>query len=100
VRRALPIVFLLAALAAPAAAQARVAVVATGGPDAAFVDVNTRQIVGTLTMPGATQAVAAAPDGGRAYVGADGYVVGIDLASRTPVATVGLPGPVGALAVT
>ena len=72
------IVFLLV----PAAAQARVIVVATNTADAVLLDTRSNSVAGTVALPGRTRAVAAAPDGGRAFVAAGITVSVIDLNTR------------------
>ena len=48
----------------PAAAQARVVVVATNTTNAVLLDTRDNTVTGTVALPGRTRAVAAAPDGG------------------------------------
>jgi hypothetical protein len=69
----------LAVLAAvPAAASARVLVVTTGTPEIALVDVATRALAARLDAGLPTRAVAVAPDGATAWVGAGPQVVALD----------------------
>ena len=88
-----------AALLAPAAAHARVVLVATGDGAATLTDVATNQIVTRIPVGGRSRAVVAAPDGSRGYVAAGTRVLGIDLATRLPVGAANLSGTPGALAV-
>ena len=88
-----------AALLAPAAAHARVVLVATGDGTATLTDVATNQVVTRIPVGGRSRAVAAAPDGSRGYVAAGTRVLGIDLATRLPVGAANLSGTPGALAV-
>src|SRR3954469_11651282 len=88
-----------AALLAPAAASARVVLVATGDGAATLTDVATNQVVARIPVGGRTRATAAAPDGSRGYVAAGVRVVGIDLTTRQPVGAATLAGAPSALAV-
>src|SRR4051812_6418112 len=90
---------LAALLAAPATASARVVVVATGIPQVALIDVAANAVSGSAAVPGPSLAVAAAPDGTRAYVAAGRGVAWIDLAGAAVAAAVPLPGAPRALAV-
>src|SRR3954453_1672766 len=90
---------LAVALLLPAAASARVAVVASGTTKALFVDTGSNAVAGALALPGRTRAVAASPDGTRAFVAAGDQVVAIDLAARARSGAVGLPSRPVALAV-
>src|SRR3954465_2557287 len=85
-------------LAAPVA-QARVVVVATGTARAALIDIRTRVPALSPRLPGATRAVAAAPDGSRAYVSAGRGVAMIDLNSGLVVGGLPVQGVPAALAV-
>src|SRR4051794_39452486 len=98
-RRLVPVLTILAALALPAAASARVVVVATGTGTAALTDVATNRVVASVPVGGRSRAVAAAPDGSRGYVAAGRRVLGIDLTTRLPVGAANLPGTPAALAV-
>src|SRR3954449_12200968 len=80
------------ALLAPAAAHARVVLVATGDGTATLTDVATNQVVARVPVGGRTRAAVAAPDGSRGYVAAGARVVGIDLATRLPGGEAGRPG--------
>jgi DNA-binding beta-propeller fold protein YncE len=73
---------LAAALLAPAAASARVVLVATGDGAATLTDVATNQVVARIPVGGRSRAAVAAPDGSRGYVAAGTRVLGIDLANR------------------
>src|SRR5262245_31780412 len=69
VRRAAILAVLAAALGA-APAQARVALLATGTPDVALLDIATNQVVARPAMPGPSRAVAISRDGERAFAAA------------------------------
>src|SRR5829696_2134006 len=97
-RRFLALGFALALLA-PAAAEARVVVVAVDRPQAALLDVTTNQVAARVALPGRARAVAMAADGSRAYVAAGRGVTAIDLASRTAVGSVQMRGLATAVAV-
>jgi len=97
-RRLFALVFALLLLA-PAAAHARVVVVALDRPQAALLDVTTRQIAARVALPGRARAVATAADGSRAYVAAGRGVTAIDLASRAVAGRAALPGTATAVAV-
>src|SRR3954463_9425464 len=84
------------ALLAPAAASARVVLVATGDGAATLTDVVTNQIVARIPVGGRSRAAVAAPDGSRGYVAAGTRVLGIDLATRLPVGAANLAGAAGA----
>src|SRR4051812_38618966 len=88
-----------AALLAPAAASARVVLVATGDGAATLTDVATNAVVARIPVGGRTRATAAAPDGSRGYVAAGVRVVAIDLTTRQPVGAATLAGVPTALAV-
>ena len=92
-RRILPLVLALGLLA-PAAAQARVVVVATDRPQAALLDVSTNAIAARVALPGPARAVATANDGSRAYVAAGRGVTAIDLGTRAVVGSAPLGGVV------
>src|SRR5215218_10560927 len=98
-RRLAPILAVLAAFLAPAAAHARVVVVATGDGTAALTDVTTNQVVARVPVGGRSRAAVAAPDGSRGYVAAGTRVLGIDLTTRLPVGATAIPGTPTALAV-
>ena len=85
-------------LLAPAAAHARVVVVASGDSSATLVDVRTNAVASRVGMPGRTRAVAASPDGARAYVAAGRSVVWLDLGARIREAAVRLSSTPMALA--
>src|SRR3954470_5579397 len=65
----LPLLVLLicASVLAPAAAQARGVVVATGDANATLTDVSTSRIVARVPVGGRSRAAAVAPDGSRGY---------------------------------
>src|SRR4051794_1668326 len=90
---------LAVALLAPAAASARVVLVATGDGAVTLTDVETNRIVAQIPVGGRTRATAAAPDGSRGYVAAGVRVVAIDLTTRQPVSAATLAGAPSALAV-
>ena len=90
---------LLACALLPAAAQARVVVVATGDASATLVDVRTNAVVAKVGVPGRSRAVTASPNGDRAYVAAGNRVVAIDLAARRVAGGANLPSAASALAV-
>src|SRR4051794_41320408 len=72
------------ALLAPAAASARVVLVATGDGTATLTDVATNRVVARIPVGGISRAAAAAPDGSRGYVAAGTPGLGIDLTTRLP----------------
>ena len=90
---------LLAALAAPSAAGARVVVVASGDANATLADVSTNRVVNRVGVGGAARAVAVAPDGSRAFVAAGNRIVTVDLGSQAVTASTTLAGAVGGLAI-
>ena len=93
------LVLLLAlGLLAPAAAQARVVVVATDRPQAALLDVSTNAIAARVALPGRARAVATTNDGSRAYVAAGRGLTAIDLGTRAVVGTAALGGVVTTVA--
>ena len=87
-------------LCVPAAASARVVIVATDTSNAVLIDTRTNAVVGSVALPGKTRAVAAAPDGTRGYLAAGATVSIIDLAARRGAGSATLPGTPLALAVT
>src|SRR3954451_2502353 len=90
---------LAVALLAPAAASARVVLVATGDGAVTLTDVETNRIATQIPVGGRTRATAAAPDGSRGNVAAGVRVVAIDLTTRQPVGAATLAGAPSALAV-
>src|SRR4051794_3443038 len=98
-RRLVPVLTLLATLGLPAAASARVVVVATGTGTAALTDVTTNRVVASVPVGGRSRAAAAAPDGSRGYVAAGRRVLGIDLATRLPVGAATVAGTATGVAV-
>ncbi|HKE79358.1 MAG TPA: hypothetical protein VKB54_08625, partial [Solirubrobacteraceae bacterium] len=97
-RQLAPIAVLLAALVLAPAAGARVVVVASGDGAATLTDVNTNQVVARVPVGGRSRAVAAAPDGTRAYVAAGTRVVAVDLGARTVAGATPVPGTPTAVA--
>src|SRR6476659_3845539 len=97
--RRLLLASLAAVLTLPAAAGARVIIVASGDGAATLTDVTTNRVVARIGVGGRTRAAAAAPDGTRGYVATGGHVVAIDLATRAIVGTAAVGGTVTALAV-
>src|SRR5919107_1083608 len=87
------------ALLRPAAACARVVVVATGTGTAALTDVATNRVVARVPVGGRSRAAVAAPDGSRGYVAAGRRVLAVDLTTRIPVGAANLRGTATALAV-
>ncbi|MDX6678265.1 MAG: hypothetical protein QOE31_2317, partial [Solirubrobacteraceae bacterium] len=83
-------VALLAALATPASAPARVTLVATGMPELAFVDVSTNAVSARLALPGPARAVAITRDGQRAFVAAGGDIVAVDVNAHSELSRVSL----------
>ena len=88
------------ALTGAGAAQARVVVVATGTGQTVLTDVPSNDVVARLALGGPTRAVAAAPDGSRAYVASGRRVVTIDLNARAVTGGVDLAGAISSLALT
>ena len=102
VRSALAAALALFALAcvSPAAAPARVALVATGTPELALVDIGSNKVVTRIALPAAGRAVAVSGDGRRGYVAAGATVIALDVNKRTELARRSFGGaPVTALAV-
>jgi Ca2+-binding RTX toxin-like protein len=85
--------FLAAVLLAPCVASARVALVATGTPELAFVDVSSNVVAARLALPGPSRAVAISRDGQRGFVAAGGDVVAVNVDARSDAgrAPLGLP---------
>ncbi len=99
-RWAAALAVLFAVLVAPVGASARVALVATGTPELAFVDVTTDVVAVRMALPGRARAVTVTRDGARAYVAAGAWIVAVDVNARTEVGRVALPGPeIGAVVV-
>ena len=73
--------------------------VATGTSKVALIDTRDQRGAGGLTVPGATRAVAAAPDGARGFVTAGRGLAVLDLNARTVLGGVPLTGVPAALAV-
>src|SRR4051794_41926800 len=72
------------ALLAPAAASARVVLVATGDGTATLTDVATNRVVTRVPVGGVSRAAAAAPDGSRGYVAAGTPALRVDPAPPPP----------------
>ncbi len=87
------LVVLAAVLALPSGASARVALVATGTPELAFVDVSSNDVVARLALPGPSRAVAISRDGQRGFVAAGGDIVAVDVDGRTEAARASLGVP-------
>ena len=79
-------------LLAPAAAQARVVVIAADRPEAALLDVGTNTVTARVALPGRARAVATTADGSRAYVAAGRGVTAIDLGTRAVAGRAALRG--------
>ena len=95
-----PLLACLAALLCFApAAQARYVLVATGGSTVALIDTRSNAPTASPELPGATRAVAAAPDGSRGYVAAGRGIAMIDLTSGKVIGGVPLQGVPAAIAV-
>src|SRR4051812_42953781 len=90
---------LAAALLAPAAASARVVLVATGDGAATLTDVATNQVAARIPLGGRTRATAAAPGGSRGCVAGGGRVGAFGRTTRQPVGAATLAGAPSALAV-
>ena len=69
-----------------APAPARVALVATGMPELALVDVGSDTVVARIALPAAARAVAVSADGRRGYVAAHNTIVALDVNERTEIA--------------
>ena len=87
------------ALLAASSAEARVVIIATGVPQAALLDTRANSLAAPVPVPAATRAVAAAPDGSRAYITAGRGIAIIDLATNTVAGGVPLQGLPAALAI-
>src|SRR3954454_8061548 len=87
------------ALLAPAAASARVVLVATGDGTATLTDVATNRVVTRVPVGGVSRAAAAAPDGSRGDVAAGTRGIGFGLGTLLPRGAGELPGAPAALAV-
>ena len=85
----LALAFVLAPLPA---AQARVALVASGTPELVLLDVTSDRVVTRLALPAASTAVAVDGDGVRGFVAAGSTVVAIDVNERTETARRSLGG--------
>ena len=93
------ILALLALLAGATAAHARLVVVASGDANATLADVSTNRVINRVGLGGVTRAVAASPDGTRAYVAAGRRVIAVDLARQAPAGAITLSGTVKGLGV-
>ena len=69
----------VAPLAAPAAAPARVALVATGTPEVALLNVATNAVVARARSPGPSRGVAISADGRRGFAAGGTAVAALDL---------------------
>src|SRR6266545_1909939 len=99
-RFSVTLVAIIAALPAVATADARVVVVAAGDSRPALIDAQSNRVTGRVRMPGRVRAVAMAPDGARAFLGAGRQIVALDLGSGSRAGAVALGGVALALAVT
>jgi Ca2+-binding RTX toxin-like protein len=81
------------ALAPLPAASARVALVATGTPELALLDVSTDQVVARLALPAPSTAVAVDSEGARGFVAAGATIVSLDVNERTESGRVADGGP-------
>jgi Ca2+-binding RTX toxin-like protein len=77
--RAVVLALLCGTLVPTAAAQARVALIATGTNDAALLDVATGKVTRKVTLPGPTTAVAVTRDGKVGFAAGGGALLAIDL---------------------
>ncbi|HEV2777648.1 MAG TPA: hypothetical protein VGV90_18805, partial [Solirubrobacteraceae bacterium] len=77
------LVVLAFVLAPLPAAQARVALVASGAPELVLLDVTSDRVVTRLALPAASNAVAVDGDGVRGFVAAGSTVVALDVNERT-----------------
>ncbi|MEA2223141.1 MAG: hypothetical protein QOH83_1517, partial [Solirubrobacteraceae bacterium] len=76
----------LALVAAPLpAAHARVALIASGAPELALLDVSTDRVVQRIALPAASLAVAVTSDGARGFVAAGSTILVLDVNERTEV---------------
>ena len=66
-------------------AQARVALVATGTPELALLDVSSDRVAARIGLPAPSMAVAVTSDGTRGFVAAGATVVAIDVNERTEI---------------
>ena len=84
-RRTAAALALLVLALVPTAAQARVALVATGTPELPLVDVSSDDVVARIALPGPGLAVAVAREGSRGFVSAGATIVAIDVNERTEI---------------
>src|SRR5258706_16394961 len=77
----------------PAAAGARVVIVAGGDGAATLTNVSTNRIAARIPVGGRSRAAAASPDGSRGYVAAGNRVVALDLTPFLPAGEAALPAP-------
>ena len=87
-----------AALAAAPAASARSIVIATGTNDVVLTDLPSNRVVARIDVGARTRAVAAVPDGSRAFVAAGNSIVVVDLATRVHATAPPLAGAISSLA--
>jgi hypothetical protein len=87
------------AAALPAAASARVVLVASGDTFATLTDVTTNRVTAGCRCPAARARRRSRPDGARGYVAADATLAALDLAAGQAVALLVLPGRPTALAI-
>ena len=86
------------ALLAPALADARVVLVATGDGAATLVGVSSGKVETRIPAGGRTRGAAVAPDGRRGFVAAGNGITAVDLDERRVAGRLALPGTVTALA--
>jgi Ca2+-binding RTX toxin-like protein len=82
-----------AALLGPAAAHARVALLATGTNEVALLDVTTDVVVARPALPGPSRGVAVSRDGQRAFAAAGNAVAAFDLGMVPAAPLPGTPAP-------
>ncbi|MEA2150838.1 MAG: hypothetical protein QOD69_2668, partial [Solirubrobacteraceae bacterium] len=85
-RRTAAALALLALALVPAAAQARVALVATNTPELPVVDVSSDSVVARIPLPGPGLAVAVTREGSRGFAAAGSTIVAVDVDERTEIA--------------
>ena len=79
---AVTLLALVLMLGAASAAQARVALVATGTPELAFLGIPRNEVVARLALPGPARAVAVSPTARAATSRAGGEIVAVDVNTR------------------
>jgi Ca2+-binding RTX toxin-like protein len=82
-KRSIAALVLLSVGAAPAVAQARVALVATQSDELPLVDMSSDRVVARLALPGAGRAVAVSRDGTQGFAAAGATIVSVDVNERT-----------------